>query len=88
LIEVSELDTAVDCNLCVLERVDLHVEVLDNRIVHLEETIVVLKLLEALGLGVLDQLVSQLMPQTLLELEFNSLNICSEVGVLLQVFVK
>jgi len=82
------LDTAVDCNLGVLERVDLHVEVLDNRIVHLEETIVVLKLLEALGLGVLDQLVSQLMPQTLLELEFNSLNICSEVGVLLQVFVK
>lgn len=82
------MDTAVDCNLCVLERVDLHVEVLDNRIVHLEETIVVLKLLEALGLGVLDQLVSQLMPQTLLELEFNSLNICSEVGVLLQVFVK
>lgn len=82
------MDTAVDCNLGVLERVDLHVEVLDNRIVHLEETIVVLKLLEALGLGVLDQLVSQLMPQTLLELEFNSLNICSEVGVLLQVFVK
>jgi len=82
------LDTAVDCNLGVLERVDLHVEVFDNRIVHLEETIVVLKLLEALGLGVLDQLVSQLMPQTLLELEFNSLNICSEVGVLLQVFVK
>jgi len=64
------------------------VEVLDNCIVHLEETIVILKLLEALGLGVLDQLVSQLMPQTLLELEFNSLNICSEVGVLLQVFVK
>lgn len=82
------MDTAVDCNLGVLERVDLHVEVFYNRIVHLEETIVVLKLLEALGLGVLDQLVSQLMPQTLLELEFNSLNICSEVGVLLQVFVK